>query len=280
MISKIKKKLFESSNIYKLSITNAILVLSLIVFFNLVTVGVAQEVLQRNVPFKPGEKLTYQGKWKAIPAGELSLEVLPMETMNGVNAYHVAMITKTNAVVDLIYKIRERQDSYIDVGITHSLFYKKKNESKHPRDESITFDWQKMEAVCTKFGKKNPAIKIYPDTFDPLALFYMFRFQNLKENSEVKSSLTDGDVNVAVRAIVGKKSIIEIEGKKYDVYEITPDMQMYDELEKHKVVQKSDHPQLKVWITADEKKIPIKIRSQVGIISFDFDLVPGMSSIP
>jgi hypothetical protein len=46
------------------------------------------------------------------------------------------------------------------------------------------------------------------------------------------------------------------------------------------VVKKSDHPQLKVWVTADEKKIPIKIRTKVGIISFDFDLVPGPSLIP
>jgi hypothetical protein len=52
-------------------------------------------------------------------------------------------------------------------------------------------------------------------------------------------------------------------------------MEMLDKLKK--VVKKSDHPQLKVWVTADEKKIPIKIRTKVGIISFDFDLVPDPS---
>jgi hypothetical protein len=48
-------------------------------------------------------------------------------------------------------------------------------------------------------------------------------------------------------------------------------MVMLDKLDK--VVKKSDHPQLKVWVTADEKKIPIRIRTKMGIISFDFDLV-------
>jgi hypothetical protein len=52
---------------------------------------------------------------------------------------------------------------------------------------------------------------------------------------------------------------------------------MLDKLKQ--VVKKSDHPQLKVWVTADEKKIPMKIRTKVGIISFDFDLVPGPSLI-
>ena len=86
--------------------------------------------------------------------------------------------------------------------------------------------------------------------------------------------LTDGNnLNIEVRANVGKKEMIEIEGKMYEAIEITPNMVMLDKLDK--VVKKSDHPQLKVWVTADEKKIPIKIRTKVGIISFDFDLVLG-----
>ena len=279
MISKNMVILSGSLGIFRGFVKYIILFLCTIMFLNFTSFSIAQEVPRKNIPFQPGEKLTYRGNWKSIPAGELSLEVLPNQTINGVEAYHFAMITKTNAAVDLIYKIRERQDSYIDTAITHSLFYKKKNESKHPRDESIAFDWQKLEATCTKFGKKNPSIKIVPGTFDLLALFYIIRFQDLKQNSEIKLSLTDGDLNIAVKAIVGEKSIIEVEGKKYNVIEITPDMKMYDELDKNKVVKKSDNPQLKVWVTADEKKIPVKIRSQVGIISFDFDLIPSMSSI-
>ena len=85
--------------------------------------------------------------------------------------------------------------------------------------------------------------------------------------------LTDGNLTIEVRAIVGKRDVIEIEGKMDDTIEITPNMEMLDKLDK--AVKKSDHPQLKIWVTADEKKIPIKIRTKVGIISFDFDLVLG-----
>jgi CO dehydrogenase/acetyl-CoA synthase beta subunit len=86
--------------------------------------------------------------------------------------------------------------------------------------------------------------------------------------------MTDGNnVSIEVMVNIGKRDVIEIEGKMYDTIEITPNMEMLDKLKK--VVKKSDHPQLKVWVTADEKKIPIKIRTKVGIISFDFDLVLG-----
>jgi hypothetical protein len=244
---------------------------------NFSLISVADKVPRgREIPFQPGEKLTYKGTWGIIPAGELTLEVLPKETINGVETYHFVMITKTSAVVDLIYKIRERQDSYVDTGMTHSIFYKKKTESEHPRDESINFNWEKLEATYTNFGQTKPPINILPGSFDPLALFYVLRLQDLKENSVIYIPLTDGNnVSIEVMVNIGKRDVIEVEGKMYDTIEITPNMEMLDKL--NKVVKKSDHPRLKVWVTADEKKIPIKIRTKVGIISFDFDLVLGPS---
>ena len=71
--------------------------------------------------------MTYEGKWGPIPAGEVTLEVLPKETIDGIEAYHFAMTTKTNAAVDLLYKIRERQDSFVDTDMTHSILYKKRD---------------------------------------------------------------------------------------------------------------------------------------------------------
>lgn len=251
-------------------------VLLIVIFLNVTLLGIAKEP-DKIIPFHIGEKLTYHGSWGPIPAGQLTLEVLPKETVEGVESYHFTMITKTSKVVDLIYKIRDRQDSYIDTGMTHSIFYKKKTESDHPRDEYIKFDWTKLTATYTNFGETRKPIKIRPGTFDPLSLFYILRYQNLKENSEIVLPLTDGNLNIEVRAIIGKAEKIEMDGKMYDVIEVTPNMTMLDELDKEKVVKKSDHPQLKVWVTNDEKKIPLKIRTKIGIVTFDFDLVPNPS---
>ena len=139
--------------------------------------------------------MTYEGRWGPIPAGEVTLEVLPKETIDGVEAYHFAMITKTNAAVDLIYKIREREDSYVDVNMTHSILYKKREESKHPRDIVVNFDWEKREATRTNFGEKSPPIHILPGTFDPLALLFILRLQDFKENSVIEIPVTDGNTN-------------------------------------------------------------------------------------
>jgi hypothetical protein len=73
-----------------------------------------------------------------------------------------------------------------------------------------------------------------------------------------------------VRATVVKREKIEIAGKPYDAFEVVPDM---ERLERDKVIKKSDTPELRIWFTADARKIPVKIRSKVKVGYFVFELV-------
>jgi hypothetical protein len=248
-------------------ITIKSLVLALILLMSSL-ISSSARVIDKKIPFYPGEKLTYEGRWGIIPAGEITLEVLPRETINGVETYHFAMITKTNAAVDLLYKIRERQDSYVDADLTRSVLYKKRTESKHPRDIVVNFNWEKLEANYTNFGKNAATIHILPGSFDPLALFFILRLQDLSENSVIEIPITDGNMNIRVKATIGRKDLIEIKGKMYNSVEVTPDMEQLEN-----IVKKSENPQLRIWFSADEKKIPLKIQSKVGIVSFIFEFV-------
>jgi hypothetical protein len=228
------------------------------------------EAADRKPPFLPGEKLTFRAVWGVIPAGEVVLEILPIETVNGSEAYHFAMTTKTNEFVDVIYKIRERQDSYIDIGMTHSVLYKKRAEGEHPRDVVIHFDWDKREATRSNFGEKMAPVHIVPGTFDPLALFYVIRLQDIKKNPVFTIPITEGDRNISVKATVSQRERIEIDGRTYETFAVMPDM---ERLETQQVVKKSDASELKIWFTADDEKIPVRIRSKVKVGHFDFDLI-------
>ena len=57
------------------------------------------------LPFTPGEKLTFQLRWGIIPAGEATLEVLPVKFIGDKPVYHFALTAKSNSFVDLFYKI-------------------------------------------------------------------------------------------------------------------------------------------------------------------------------
>ena len=227
-------------------------------------------VAAKDFPFHPGERLTYRAKWGFIEAGELTLEVLPMTTVDGVMAYHFVMTTKTNSTVDHIYKVRERQESFCDAGMTHSLLYKKVSEGEHPRNVVVNFYWDKLEATRSNFGEKMAPVGIVPRTFDTVSLYYIIRTREIREDSSIEIPISEGDNLIMVKATVAKREAIKIDDKVYDTYEVIPDMQ---NLEAQKVIKKGQVPELMIWFTADERMIPAKIQSKVKIGYFVFELI-------
>ena len=61
------------------------------------------EAVEKSFPFYPGEKLIFQLKWSVVPAGEGILEILPIETINGVSAYHFVLTARSNSFIDFFY---------------------------------------------------------------------------------------------------------------------------------------------------------------------------------
>ncbi len=247
-----------------------VFVLILASFLLFPPVIVTSSASSKPFPFHPGEKLTYRATWGFMQAGELTMEVLPVEAVDNVKAYHFAMIMKTSPTIDHIYKVRERQDSYCDIGMTHSILYKKVAQGEHPRDVVVNFYWDKLEATRSNFGEKMAPVRIVPGTFDTVSLYYVIRLKDISENKVIEIPISEGDNNIMVRARVVKRETIKINDKAYDTFEVIPDM---EKLEAQHVVKKGDVPELKIWFTADDKKIPVRIQSKVRIGYFTFELI-------
>ncbi len=221
-----------------------------------------------SLPFSPGEKLTFQVRWSFIPAGEAVLEVLPVETIAGVRAYHFVMTARTYPFIDVFYKVRDRIDSYADTQMTHALLYKKRNRGRRIRDVVVTFDWEKKEAQYSNRGERALPISLLPGSFDPLSVFYAFRCHELTENSQIQASVTDGKKCVVGDATVISRETITVASATYDTYLVEPDL-------KHigGVFQKSPRAKLKIWVTADSKRMPVKVKSKVVVGSFVAELI-------
>ena len=223
---------------------------------------------ETEVPFLPGEKLVFEVKWKFIPAGEAVLEVLPLETISGVKHYHFVMKAKTYKYIDPLYKVRDRIEAFTDLKMTYSKLYKKKNRGRRKKDIIVNFDPEKQQAQYSKNGKKRRPISIKPGSFDPLSVFYAFRFCSLKENTVLEVPVTDGKKCVMGKAVVIKRETIVVESGTYDTYLVEPDL-------KHigGVFKKSKNAKLRIWVTADARKIPIKVESEVIVGSFVAELI-------
>jgi hypothetical protein len=224
--------------------------------------------VEKVVPFHPGEKLVFEVKWKFIPAGEAILEVLPLENINGVDHYHFSMTARTYHYIDPLYKVRDRVDAYTNIKMTHSTLYKQQMRGMRKKDIVVTFDLKRQKAQYAKNGKKKKPIRIKPGSFDPLSVFYAFRFFNLKEHTVLKLTVTDGKKCVLGKAKVIRRETITIESGTYDTYLVEPDLEHIGG-----VFKKSKHAKLKIWVTADPRCIPVKISSKVIVGSFVGELI-------
>lgn len=224
---------------------------------------------EKDFPFYPGEKLTFLLKWTIIPAGESILEVLPMETIDGVKAYHFLLTVKSNAFIDTFYKVRDRIDAYANTEMTHSMLYKKKQlEGKTHRDIVVNFDWQNNKAQYTNFKDKRPPIDILSGSFDPLSAFYFVRLFDFREKSKIERPVTDGKKCIIGKISVIKRETLKLKSGTFDTYLIEPEL-------KHigGVFEKSENAKIQLWVTADKRRIPVKIKSKVVVGSFVGELI-------
>jgi len=220
-------------------------------------------------PFSPGETLKFQLKWGIIPVGEAVLEVKPFTTRNGVDAYHFSVQARSNAFIDVFYKVRDHIDAFADTAMTRSVHYRQKQqEGTTQRDITVIFDWKKKEAQHTNYNEKRPAIPIRSGTFDPLSVFYFARLKGLTPGTVFERWVTDGKRCVVGKGIVVRREKIRLNGRPVDTILFEPDCK-----EVRGVFEQSPGAKIEVWLTDDSRKIPVRIKSKVIVGSFIGELV-------
>ena len=222
------------------------------------------------MPFAPGERLEYELRWENIPAGSAILEVHSPKTINGETAHHFVLTAQSNAFIDLFYKVRDRIDAYADLDMTCSVHYEKRqNEGHHKRNEVVVFDWGAQEARYTNYGRSRPAIELMAGSFDPLSAFYFSRTVGLDIGQRLERPITDGRRNVIGRLrVVAREKITLQNGACYDTFRVEPELNQVGG-----VFKESKDARIHLWITADERRIPVRIKSKVVVGHFVGELV-------
>ena len=220
-------------------------------------------------PFRAGEKLVFELRWTFIPAGQAILEVLPDTTVQGRPARHFRLTARSNAFIDAFYKVRDIIDAYTDPDLTRSVSYRKKQrEGSTHRDVTVVFDWQAETARYANRDEVKPPIALMPGSFDPLSAFYYLRNLPLEAGATIERPITDGKKNVVGRARVVRREKIRVSGRTWDTYLIEPELRHVGG-----VFEKSPKAKIQVWVTADHRRLPVRLKSKVVVGSFVGDLV-------
>ncbi len=220
-------------------------------------------------PFFPGEKLTFVLKWGAIPAGEATLEVQSIESISGKDVFRFVMTARTNTFADLFFVVRDKIEGFSDLAMERSMFYRaKQHEGGYKKNSTIAFDWEKQTAQYSNTKRTDDPITIPHGTFDPLSVLYYVRTVPLYEKAQIVRPVTDGSKTVTGTLRIIKRETLKVPAGKFDTYKVEPSTEGIGG-----VFQKSKDAKLYIWLTADDRRLPVKVKSKVAVGSFVGELV-------
>ena len=110
-------------------------------------------------------------------------------------------------------------------------------------------------------------IAITEGSFDPLSIFYWSRFPPLAVGGRLQRPVTDGKKHVLGVAHVVRRERIRVPAGSFDTFLIEPDLRHVGG-----VFEKSPDAKLQLWVTADRRRLPVKLKSKVVVGSFTGEL--------
>ena len=208
----------------------------------------------RSVPnkaFTIGEKLTFDIDWGPTTVGTTVMAVPLIKKFNGHDVYEIRSRTLSNKVISTFYPVDDQLISYIDTaGIYSVRFEKNLNEGTWHQRRLFILDQDKNLAYS-----RQDTVEIPEYCQDVLSAFFYVRTQNLKigETLEIPHYDNDKIYNIVVEVL--KRQQIRVPAGKFDCIVVEPKLKTQG-LFKHQ-------GRIKIYLTDDEKKIPVLIVSKV-----------------
>jgi hypothetical protein len=210
-------------------------------------------VLPDFVPFGQGEKLVFSVQYGLVTAGEASLEVRNLATLEGRPCYRIVSDARTNDFFSKFYTVRDRYESYMDTTELYSLRYEKHiREGKFKRDEVVDFDQTRHRAKY-----KDKVVPIPPRSQDVLSALYYVRTLPLEVGQSISlANHTDGKNYPLVIKVHGRERV-KVDAGEFDCVVVEPILRGPGVF-----TQKG---RLTVWLTDDRRRIPVLVKSKVII---------------
>ncbi|MBN1794943.1 MAG: DUF3108 domain-containing protein [Candidatus Omnitrophica bacterium] len=228
------------------------------------TEEVPQEEMVVEVPSKKlpvGEKLLYKIRWLGMTVGEGTLWIKEIVTVNGQEAYHVIAEARSNKILNPIYKIEDRVETFIDVKGLYALkFIKDQREGRYRAHEVVEFDHEKgigYYKSLTNGSEKE--FKITRFTQDTLSCLYYFRTLKLEIGKPVFVNVSSDEKNWEVRVDILEGARVAIRGLgEYEAVMIEPVTEMQGV-----IIRKG---RMIAWVSSDEHRYPLTVQTEAPIM--------------
>ncbi len=218
-----------------------------------------------------GESLTYSISWAFITAGEATISTGKTIEADGQAALEIKTTAQSYSVLDKMFKVRDINISWLAPDGSKSLgYWQSVREGSYARDEWIVFDYPHKRFITYKKNRKgelsNFETELKKDkVFDMLTALYFVRMQPLPVKGEVYFDIVNGGKEYPLKVIVHGKEKVKVKAGTFNCILVEPVISGDG-------IFVSKGKSLKVWLTDDEYKMPVKMSVEVFIGSVKGEL--------
>jgi hypothetical protein len=213
-----------------------------------------------NNAFDVGENLIFEIAYGFVVAGTARMSIPDTQRVNGRLCYHIVTKARSSKFFSVFFKVRDRVESFIDVeGIFPWKFEKHLREGSYRADRYTVFDQINQRVFYKKDTLEAPRY-----VQDVLSSFYYTRTVDLEVGESVSIENHSGRKIYPLKILVHRKERIKVPAGTFNCIVVEPVLKG-EGLFKHK-------GKLKIWLTDDERKMPVLMRSKALIGSIDVRL--------
>ena len=217
----------------------------------------------KNGAFAAGEYLQFDVKYGFVDAGDAVMKIT--DTMyNGRKCHKIEFLVDSKPFFNWIYKVEDRYKTIVDAeGLFPWRFEQHIREGGYTRDFVADFD--QLNHIAKTSEGQHP---IPPYVHDIMSAFYFARtidYTGFKPGQKVHLQNFYKDSTYELDVKFKGRQMIEVDAGKFNCIVIEP-------LAREGGLFKSDG-KVYIWLTDDERKIPVKVSTKIVIGSIDSDLV-------
>ncbi|MDF1535046.1 MAG: DUF3108 domain-containing protein [bacterium] len=218
--------------------------------------------------FGPGERLEYVLKWAGIPAGDSVMEIVEGDVVDGAVLYRVISTAESRSLVDVVYKVRNRYETHIHPadGLTRKYDFNMREGGKR-RKRTLIFDQNALTVTRIITNKDEVQSQVYEipvGTQDNLSSLYALRNMDLVVGEPVNLRVFEGKKNWELEVDILAEEEVKVRAGTFRTWKIHPKLK-YEGLFRRT-------GDLIIWVTRDQYRIPILMKSKVRVGSIDAEL--------
>ena len=207
--------------------------------------------------YAAGEVLTFDLAWLKVLGGKGTMKIAPVE--GDASRFRITSEVASNEGISRFYRVRDFIESIVARDTFSTLRYEKRlRERKRVKDVVTIVD--AARGIATRRGEE---IAVPTPVYDPVSIIYYIRRLELTPGSSLAVKILSDRRVYDTEIVVLRRETVTVAAGTFRTIVVEP------RLGKPAGEERNPEGQMQVWLSDDERRLPVRIRTQLrtGVIT-------------